>query len=299
MSEPQFTSPPVFNVTAAGGGGLSRGRTRSVEFARTSRGVVVRREGLPDDDIVERAALLGCSEGAVLTDVSAASAWRLPLPPWLGLEPSARPRSIVVAGSTGRPRRGDVSGRRLDLPPEHVCHTRGLRVTTPARTWIDCAAVIPMEYVIVMGDALLGRKLESVERLQGIVAWARGRRGVVPARTSLPLLDGRSESPGESLVRAHFRLAGLPAPECNYNVVESGGWLARVDMAWTAERVIVEYDGLVHLSEKSRRSDAARVNLLQRAGWYVIVLTARDLEKPWLMCGLVAEALRQRQPTRP
>lgn len=295
MSDPHFPDAAVFTVTAAGGQGLTRSQTRGAAFVRTSRGVVARREALIDVDVADRAALLGCDESAVLTDVSAARAWRLPLPPWIGLDDHARPRSIAVVGSTGRPRRGDVRGRRIDLPDDHLSAVRGLSVTSPARTYLDCAALIPREHVVVMGDAILRRNLASMDELRSVVAWGRGRRGVRQARTSLPLLDRRSESPGESLARAHLLLSGLPAPECNYDVFDATGWIARADMAWTRERVIVEYDGQVHSGEKSRRSDAARRNLLQRAGWYVIVLTARDLGQPWVMCGLVAEALRTRR----
>ena len=62
---------------------------------------------------------------------------------------------------------------------------------------------------------------------------------------------------------------------------DRGRWIARADMACgTRRRSIVEYDGAVHLTEERRRSDAARRNLLQAAGWYVIVLTARDLKHP-------------------
>jgi very-short-patch-repair endonuclease len=69
-----------------------------------------------------------------------------------------------------------------------------------------------------------------------------------------------------------------------------GEWLARADLAWPAQRVIVEYDGLVHLDEQRRRSDAQRRNLLQEAGWLVIVFTAADLKRPWTMAPMVLNA---------
>jgi very-short-patch-repair endonuclease len=65
-------------------------------------------------------------------------------------------------------------------------------------------------------------------------------------------------------------------------------------MLWEAERVIVEYDGIVHLTEEQRRRDAARRNVLQQAGYYLIVFTARDLRHPEAMINLVQSALRER-----
>jgi hypothetical protein len=141
-----------------------------------------------------------------------------------------------------------------------------------------------------MGDAVLHANLASERELRRMVAWARGRRGVVRARQALDLLDRRAESPGESLARVALVRCGIPRPQCNLNVMHLGRWLARVDMAWPEYRVIVEYDGIVHLPEAQRRKDALRRNLLQDAGWTVLVFTAADLGHPERMAALVRAA---------
>ena len=86
-------------------------------------------------------------------------------------------------------------------------------------------------------------------------------------------------------------MGGIRRPRCNADIFDDGQWLARADMLWDDERVIAEYDGAVHISEARRRSDAARRNLLQEAGWIVIVFTARDLKHPEAMCAMVRSAL--------
>ncbi len=172
------------------------------------------------------------------------------------------------------------------------------RATSPARTWLDCAALIPFGHVVAMGDALLHRRLATMVDVSRMVAWGRRRRVIVLARQAAPLLDAGSESPGESLVRVELILAGIRRPACNVDILDRGGFIARADIAWVEERVIVEYDGAVHLGERQRRHDAARRNLLQEAGWLVIVFTADDLKRPWAMCALVAAALRERSPQR-
>ena len=169
-------------------------------------------------------------------------------------------------------------------------------MTTAARTWLDCASCLLPMHLVVMGDAVLARGLATADELRSMTRWARRRRGVVAARLALPMLDGRSGSPGESMVRFHLLDGGIRRPVCNLDVVVDGQWLARADLGWPDARLIVEYDGIVHLEERQRRRDAARRNLLQDAGWQVITFTADDLRRPWAMVSLVSAALTERQP---
>ena len=292
------TSPPrprqPFLVSRAGGAGLSRAQTRSVRFVSPSPGVRLLR-GLGADE-QRQAAVLGAGSDAVLTDLSAARHWSAPLPPWLRAEPDTVTVSRPAGGA--RPERRDTHGRRVQLPDEHVTTHLEVRVTTPQRTWLDCAALVPLVHLVAMGDHLLRHGLATTDELEVIVSWGRRRRGVVTARAALPLLDPRAASPPESVVRAHCLLAGLPRPVCNLDVEHEGVWLARVDLAWPEARLAVEYDGAVHLDEAQRRRDAWRRNAQQRAGWLVITVTADDLRNPALMCRRIAEALSQRLPHR-
>jgi hypothetical protein len=233
---------------------------------------------------------------AVIADISAAALWDLPLPPWIGLDPSAQSISVAQAPGGPRPERPGTRGRRLRMPASHVVEHRGLRVTSPARTWLDCAEHLPLPYLVAMGDVVLRRRLATPTELAAMVRWARRRRGVVTARQAVPLLDPGAESPGESLARCALIQCGVPRPQCNVDIVVKGEWLARADMAWIAQRVIVEYDGIVHLPEDQRRRDWVRRNRLQGAGWMVIVVTASDLQRPERMAGWVKAALAHAQP---
>jgi hypothetical protein len=286
----------AFLVGAAGSTELSREAARAPRYLAPARGVRWPAGSTQPSLDRRSAAVLGSGRDAVLADVSAAAAWGFPLPPWIGLHEADQP--VTVAAPTGlranRPRRGDVRGRRLRIPKEHATHLFDLQITTPARTWLDCAELIPREHLVAMGDVALRRGLASPGELARMVAWARRRRGVVNARACLPLLDPDSESPGESITRAHLLFGELPRPVCNLDICFQGRWIARVDLAWPTQRVIVEYDGVVHLSETQRRRDAARRNLLQEAGWLVITFTADDLARPWLMVSQVRRALQLR-----
>lgn len=239
-----------------------------------------------------QAAVVGCARPAVVTDFAAARLWELPLPPWaLGQvdEPS-----VAVKPDQARPRRQGVRGRRLRLPPSHVTQVGGLAITTPARTWLDCAARLSVSDCVVMGDALLHRGLASDVDLRQLLAWGYRRRGVARIRAAYPVLDEASESPGESRARYLLVSKGIERPVCNLNIYSNGRWLARVDMAWPDRHIIVEYDGAGHREERRRRRDAQRLNDLQEAGWLVIVLTADDLGRPERTVQLVRRALASR-----
>lgn len=295
MPTDDHTPYGAFRVTAAGAPGLTRHQAAGAAFIAPSRGVRFAADA-PDLVHAERdAVLLGSKEGAVLAGVSAADHWSVPLPPWIGLSNDQLNVVAVPAGSAHPNRRG-VRGQRLLLPAEHVTQHRGLSVTTPARTWLDCAAEIPLVHLIAMGDAILHNGLANERDLRAIVTWAFRRRGVANARRALPLLDRGSESPGESLTRAYLVLDGLPHPLCNVDIFVAERWVARVDMCWRDQKVIVEYDGAVHLEERQRRRDARRRNDLLADGWLVITITADDLRRPGRLVAEVARALAARPP---
>lgn len=288
----------AFLVSAHGADGLTREALRTRAYLSPARGVRIPADSA--DPALSRlsAAALGSAPAAVITDISAARLWWLPLPPWIGLHDDELPVSVALAAGPNRPRRNGVRGRRLRLPADHVTTHRELTVTTPARTWLDCAALIPVEYIVAMGDVVLRRFPEQGELLESITRWGSGRRGIIAARQALPWLDARSESPGESIVRAHLVLGGVPRPRCNLDIFDAGMWIARADLAWPAQKVIVEYDGAAHLDEKRRRSDAQRRNLLIDAGWIVLTFTAADLRRPHAMVQLVRSALDSRARLR-
>ena len=290
------TSEP-FLVGADGGPGLTRKEARSAALTAPTRGVRVGR----DVDLTAaavRIALLASGPDAVLTDLSGAQTWELPLPAWIALAQPPPPVSVSIRQTSTRPERTGVRGRRVDLPDGHVTEHRGLAVTTPARTWLDCAALMPVEHVVAMGDAILRRQLATIDDLRRMAHWAHGRRGVAVARTALPILDPGAQSPGESWTRCHLVLGRIPPPRCNLDIHDRGEWIARGDLVWEAQKVVVEYDGAVHLAEAQRRHDATRRNLLTRAGWLVLVVTADQLTKPWLLVAMVRDALAARTPYR-
>lgn len=82
----------------------------------------------------------------------------------------------------------------------------------------------------------------------------------------------------ESWVRVTLALAGVPRPEPQLVVRdELGGFVARVDLAWPDQRLVVEYDGDHHRDRAVWVRDLRRREELERLGWTVLVVTAADV----------------------
>lgn len=270
MGEDDWT---LVDVSEAAARGISRRRLLGPEYERATSGAYVL-AGAPLADRC-RAVLSRCAPGTVVSHWTAVALLRLPLP-------RGRPALPVQVTTPGRPHRAT---RRLDL----VGHTAqgvvpavrydGVAVTAPVRTWCDLArSGATRDELVVVGDALLHRWPRLAERLERSVAAGRHRRGVCTAREALPLLDGRSESPPESLLRLAVLDGGLPAPTPQLVVRDGAGrFVARVDLAWEDRRVVVEYDGRHHLEPGQRWRDLVRRERLEALGWRVVVLTAEDL----------------------
>ena len=226
--------------------------------------------------LLTEAAIRGSNRLAVGCDLTAAHLWSLAVPSGFGLEVDSQASAVATSRGGTRHRAGGLRGRRLELPAAHLTHVNGVPVTTPARTWLDCAALVSMTDTVAMGDGILRAGLASVHELQSIIDWGRGRRGVRQARVALTILDPAAESPGESWVRAMLVLRGVPRPTCNAEVIASG-YRFRLDMAWLDERIAVEYDGVDYHGPADAERDEWRRRLLRNAGWVVIVVRKEDL----------------------
>lgn len=210
--------------------------------------------------------------------LSAAMVWSLPTPPSFALSAEELPLHLSAVEGDERSRRKNIRGHSIALPFSHVTLHEGMRVTTPARTWLDCAALITQDHLLAMGDSLYAKDLADEAELHEMLRWGARRRGIVSAREVLPLLNGRAESPGESRLRFLIWKAGLPMPEVNPEVFVRGVFLARLDLAYRAARLAVEYDGDWH--GYTIEDDEARRSRLRMAGWEVIVAHKEDLEDP-------------------
>ncbi|MBB6351686.1 DUF559 domain-containing protein [Nonomuraea muscovyensis] len=149
------------------------------------------------------------------------------------------------------------------LPAEDATEHRGVRVTTPERTALDCARWLPRLEAVAALDQFARRGVDLEALWRRAPSWH--------LRDLLSLADPGARSPRESWLRVILVDGGLPRPGTQIHVPLTAGRSAYLDLGWEPYRLAVEYDGQDHhTSAADQRHDGARREELQRRGWHVI-----------------------------
>lgn len=187
--------------------------------------------GRPLSTPVERAAaaLLACGPTAALSHHSALAAWGL-APSWPAVP------QITVRGRRRKPGISIHSSRCLT--PADVRRQLGVRVTSPARTILDCAPTLtPVTLNRALADARRGGILRPAQLDDALMRFANH-----PGRPLIRSIRDDTQAPTRSTFEDLFprfcTRHGLPRPELN--PIVNG---REVDAYFPAERVIVELDG--------------------------------------------------------
>ena len=261
---------PFRGSEAIAAGVITRDALRTRGWRRLSRDVYV-------DSEIELTHLLRCRAAALVLPVHAAISGRSAAHLHGAEAPDAAVAVEVTVGRQIRPRAG-VSVRRAALASEDIVDMGGLAVTTPARTAFDLARWATQDEAIVAIDALLHRDRLSVDEAVAYTAGRPGWPGASRARRVLALVARGAESPMESRLRLLLVRAGLPPPVLQHLVCDERGFpVARLDMAYVAPRLGVEYDGEQHFDERSARRDVRRQNALRALGWSLLRFNADDV----------------------
>jgi hypothetical protein len=173
---------------------------------------------------------------------------------------------------------GERRSRATQRVADHQRHPSGPGVHTLA----------DVEHSLVELDFLLHQSLVTLVDLRQRYASMTHWPDTLTTDLVLRLADGRSESVGETRIRYLCWATGLPAPEANYPIMdENGREVARVDLAWPALGVFLEFDGKVKyerlLREGERASDVVvrekqREDMICRlTGWRCIRIVWADL----------------------
>lgn len=187
------------------------------------------------------------------------------------------PVELVAKPSVRRHARGQVTVHTGRLPEHDVQRVGRFRVTTPARTCVDVTRWYRDEAeAVALVDAMLAAEAVTTGEIATQLRISTGR-GLVRAGRALALVDGRAESPPESVLRVRVIRAGLPPPVPQLEIWHEGAFVARVDLGWRGVKVALEYDGAWHAGTGQLARDRRRLNALTRAGWTVIFVTATDM----------------------
>ncbi|WP_088285547.1 DUF559 domain-containing protein [Kineosporia sp. A_224] len=223
------------------------------DVVRLARGVY----GLPSLPPARAAAVRA---RGVVSHASAARHWRLKTV----MPPDAV--HVTVPAGARPPATDGVRYHFRTLAPDDVTPSG---VTTPLRTVLDCAAVMPFREALAVADSALRQDLVLADELRAGAAVLRGPFTAMPRRIAL-LADERADNPFESALRAELLDAGLTSftPQVTITSPTSS---ARVDLADAQLRLVVEGDSYsYHGTRAAFAADCARYDELVRARWEVL-----------------------------
>ncbi|MER7073587.1 hypothetical protein [Terrabacter sp. NPDC000476] len=273
-----------FTVADARAAGISRWQLEGPRFQRLFTGIYVRSDVAVTTPVLAAAALLASPPGTAVCHHTAAALWGAAVP---------HSPDVHVAVPDGR--RLVVSGLRAHRPTvvPATGRRRGLPVTSPERTFLDLAAELDLVDLVVLGDSLVHVGVTSPDALRTAAAAHRGR-GALVARRAAGLVRAGAESAMESRLRLLVVLSGLPEPVLQHPVRTRHGSY-RLDLAWPAVRVALEYDGRHHVErERQWARDLGRREALEADGWRLVVAIAGDVfATPGLTLQRLEEALRR------
>lgn len=283
--------PPVFVSRDLADHGISRDRLRRSDIATLGPGLYADRNRDFTEPELARALCAKYSH-LVLSGVNAARVHEMPLPPQLSTWDPAAPMSFTTSLKDARPHPMiDLHFSRVE-PHEVRTLRRGnhtLQILSRVRTWLDLASIVPLDYLVAAGDALvrvprpnleIGRTgaYATLAELEAAVAAYPGLPGICRARKALELIRVGSDSAQESRARLAMVFAGLKEPRLNVPILdEHGRIVCSPDFFWERERVVGEYDGDYHRTLDAIERDRAKDFMYADRGLEVFRLHIRDL----------------------
>jgi hypothetical protein len=237
-------------------------------------------------DLLCRAVVRQARTPVVLSHTSALGQWRCPL--W---DANLLEVQLTRLDGTTQRREGQIRSHRGSIQDGDVVQHKGLLIMSPVRAALEYTTIADVEHSLVEIDDLLHRKMVEMAALRARYAAMSQWPGTLITDLVLRLADGRSESVGETRARYLVWSQGLPAPEVNYLIYdESGREVARVDLAWPALGLFLEFDGRVKyeglLKPGEKASDVVvrekkREDMICRlTGWRCIRIVWADLYQP-------------------
>lgn len=212
-----------------------------------------------------------------IADLSAAAIWNFPR---LGNLPRAVQRVALREGHQSRSI--NQVTRRAKVRPE-VIDLGGVLVTSIEQTIIDLTCTVSPESGLLAADYALHNNLTDKERLEAVAKAQGARRGIRNFWAIFRVVDGRVESPGESLMRWRFCSGSFKIPEPQVRI-RNGKSERRPDGFDADSGTIYELDGkgkygrhqvgLVQAFHDERERDAE----LEALGFRVLHMTWDDVQ---------------------
>jgi hypothetical protein len=266
---PELDTRWPFTRPQALAAGITLSMLRGPKFTQLFRGVYVA-AGIPfHPEIRIRGALLTHPPGAFASYHSAAELYGLPVPN------TSQVHVSVFTKDDRRRRDGIVSHV---APPQKLRVVRGIEVPVPTQLFIDLAAHLGLVDLVVLGDAMVRRKLATPEELVAACAAWEGRHARA-ARRAAGYVRAKVDSPMESRLRMLIVLAGLPEPEVNLELRDDfGNLVCKPDLSYPHLKIAIEYDGQQHREDLEQWNwDVERLDWLDRNKWKVVPVISKSI----------------------
>ena len=277
---PEALNGQPFRTADAHALGVSLKTLQGARFRRIAKGVYVAAAAPESHRIRVRGVVLALPPGTIATGVTGLQLYGVDIGTQLPMMTFAttHPRQV---------RRRDVQVTRLkQLPP----HRDG--IASPEHCWLAAASSLNLLDLVTAGDWLIRLRRTTLAGLQSVVQTHSGR-GVVLARAAVGLVRERVDSPRETWLRLCLVLAGLPMPECNLIIGDDRGPIGRVDLVYVAYRLIIEYEGDQHRTDRNQwNRDIDRQEDFTRDRWTLIRVTSERARWPRQLVHAIYRALR-------
>ncbi|WP_396927226.1 hypothetical protein [Mycolicibacterium sp.] len=275
---------PFIGSTAVVDGLLTRGQLRW-NYTAIHPDVYIRNGAERTLDVRTRAAALWVPDSIIAGRAAAAlhgASWVEPTTP------------IELIGRARR-RQAGVIVRAERVHSDEFGPLGDLAVTTPARTALDVARHLPRGEAVAHLDALAAATGFQAAAALALADRYPGARGILQARTVLPLTDAGAQSPRETWLRLLLIEAGYPRPVTQIPVSD-GCATAFVDLGWDETKIGLEYEGAHHQSDRGQHvRDISRYDMLEAMGW-LIIRVVKEHSRAYILHRVEDAFTRRRMP---
>ncbi|GAA5114388.1 hypothetical protein GCM10023339_19960 [Alloalcanivorax gelatiniphagus] len=251
-----------FRRGAALAAGVSPKELRGPRFKVVLPGTYVAASTVVTPAVRVRAALLPYDGIAWASHASAARVYDLPVP-------TIADEHVSVRRAGLRRRHRGVRAHVGGGAPTRVVD--GVLVSDPAMLFVEMAGVLTLVDLVVLGDAMVRRRLLTAAELVGFCDGVR-HKAASPARRGAAYVRADVDSPMETRLRMLIVLAGLPEPRVNRTIRDERGEVVRkYDLSYPDAKIAIEYNGKVHvLTPAAWEADLERRDAIDDDGWRLV-----------------------------
>lgn len=283
---PDHLVPATFTVGEARSAGVSRAVLRHDRFRTNFRGLRSTLEkpngpgSLIESTLYQSKVFLpALRPGEVFSHTTALLLMRCPIR-------CDETLHVTTPGKDLRHRRPGLRGHRSSRPFEPMVDAEGIPLMPPARALEQAAAILPLREIVVAIDHLLNQT-QATSEANGVFPVDFGtvldkQTGSIRKRIRVACHFARlgSESRMETLTRLELARWGLDSTfELQVDVRDDAGeWIGRFDLVDRRRKIIIEYDGEQHRTNRAQYlKDLKRLERARAAGYRVIRVHKEDL----------------------